>query len=222
MIKGWHKLSLVDYPGHLCAVIFMGGCNFSCFYCHNSHIAFNPETAPDISIKTIFDYLKKRKGTIEGVCVTGGEPTVNPGLIPLITKIKLKGFKVKLDTNGARPDILKECIVRKLIDYIAMDIKGPVSKYRLMTGTDGKSLNMNKIQQSIDIVKNSNIDYEFRTTVVPGFLDKGDILEISRWISWAQKYVLQPYRGELGHLSENTLKEYANGVSEYFDSVQVR
>jgi len=222
LIKGWHKLSLIDYPKHLCTTIFLGGCNFRCFYCHNSDIAFNPGKSPDINISTILEHLDNRKGTIEGVCITGGEPTIEPGLIALMNEIRFRGFKIKLDTNGTRPDILTKCITQKLVDYIAMDIKAPIYKYPLMSGISKKYLNMDAIQKSIDIIKESGIDYEFRTTVVPGFLEKEDIIEIGRWISGAKKYTLQTYRGELGHLPESRLKEYAKSISKYFHIVHVR
>ncbi|MBZ4688142.1 MAG: ribonucleoside-triphosphate reductase-like protein [Clostridiales bacterium] len=222
MIKGWHKLSLIDYPGHLCTTIFLGGCNFRCFYCHNSDIAFSPESSPDYSIEDILDYLEHRQNYIEGVCISGGEPTIYCGLINLIEQIKSKGFKVKLDTNGTRPEVLWDIIRYKLVDYIAMDIKAPRYKYCLLSGISKEYLDLDAIERSIEIVRKNRVDYEFRTTVIPEVLSMEDIILIGCWLSGSQKYVLQSYKGKYGCLAVDRLTQYAEMVSPHFQKVEVR
>src|SRR5690554_5488754 len=165
-IIGFQKTSLIDYPGKIVSIIFTQGCNFKCPYCHNSDLIFfqsvNNEYFPH---DYIFSFLKKRKGLIDGVSITGGEPTLQPDLYNFIVKIKDINLNIKLDTNGSNPELIKSLIDDKLIDYIAMDIKGPLDKYECII--DNK-INTDKIIKSISLIKNSKVDYEFRTTVVPG------------------------------------------------------
>lgn len=223
MVKGWHKFSLVDYPGHICTTIFLGGCNFKCFYCHNRQIAFTPEEVADIDIENITGYLEKRKGYIEGVCISGGEPTIHgPEMVSLLKHIKSLGFKVKLDTNGTSPGILKKVIEGKLVDYIAMDVKAPRRKYHIVTGLNREYLSMDTINESIHLIKKGEVEYEFRTTVIPGIHDKQDIYEIGLWLAGAFRYVLQPCRGEYGNTSSGILREYARITSRYFSETLVR
>ena len=222
MIKGWHKLSLVDYPEHLCTIIFLGGCNFRCSYCHNSEIAFNPERLADIKLENILDYLEKRRGYLDGVCISGGEPTIHPGLLYLMGEIKSRGFKVKLDTNGTHPEIIEEAIQKKLVDYIAMDVKAPRYKYHQVSGVERNHLNLDAIQESIRIIRKGRVDYEFRTTIVSGILAKEDIMEIGCWLDGSARYVLQPCRKEGGSVSVENLGEYVRGLSRHFKEIKVR
>lgn len=220
MIKGWHKLSLIDYPGHLCTTLFLGGCNFRCFYCHNAGIAFNPEQYPDISLKAILAFLDERKRYLEGVCISGGEPTIHEKLFDLIDAIKPRGLKIKLDTNGSHPEVLEEIVSRAIVDYVAMDIKAPGYKFGKITGVSEKKFA--SVKESIAILMKAKVAYEFRTTVVPQFLGLEDIMAIARLIKGSEKYVLQPYRGEKGHISERDLKKYAEVISHCCEKVEVR
>ncbi len=220
MIKGWHKLSMVDYPGHLCTILFFGGCNLRCFYCHNRQISFAPHLLDSIDPSIIYNFLEKRRGFIEGVCFSGGEPTISEGLQGIIVKIKKMGYKIKLDTNGTYPGIVKKMVELKLLDYIAMDVKAPKNKYRQITGVD---LNLRSIEESIEFLKKEEkVKYEFRTTIVPGFFKKDDIKSLARWLAGAEKYVLQPWKGKGGCMSEKDLKQYAEVLKPYFRRVEVR
>jgi len=188
-IGGFEKFSLIDYPGHICAIIFTVGCNFRCPFCHNPSLVeeTNEKTFTE---KQIFDFLEKRKGVLEAVTITGGEPTMQPDLIPFIEKIKSMGYKVKLDSNGTDPDTLEKIIGMGIVDYLAMDIKAPLSKYMQ---TVGRPVDANAIAKSIELIKNSGIDYEFRTTVVKSLLPKEDFDEIGKMIQGSKKYFLQKF-----------------------------
>jgi pyruvate formate lyase activating enzyme len=194
-IGGIQKLTLIDYPGKLAAVVFLCNCNFRCPWCYSSELVL-PEKIkkqPEVSEKYVFEFLKERKNLIEGVVLCGGEPTMTKELLSLVKKIKKEGFFVKLDTNGSDPKILKELIDKKLVDYVAMDIKAPKEKYKEFTGS---KIDVKKIQQSVDILKEGKIDYEFRTTVVPEFHNREELLTMARWISGAKRYYLQNFRAE--------------------------
>ncbi|MCP6718506.1 MAG: anaerobic ribonucleoside-triphosphate reductase activating protein [Patescibacteria group bacterium] len=234
-IGGLQKLTLIDYPGHLAATVFLIGCNFRCGFCYSSELVL-PEKIkiqPEISKKDFFSFLKSRKELLEGIVVCGGEPTINSNLPSFIKKIKKLGFLVKLDTNGSNPKMLKTLINKKLIDYIAMDIKAPKQKYIQIINASGilKSNIVKNIEKSIDILKKSNIDYEFRTTIVPSLHGKKDILGIVDWIKPAKKYYLQNFKGEktidpgfekLRPYSREYLLEIQQAVSPFFDVCQVR
>ena len=193
LFGGLQKTTLVDYPGKVAATVFTLGCNFYCPFCHNPELV-NPVLAkkqPKISDKQILDFLKERQGFLEALVITGGEPTLQKDLKNFIKKVKKLGFLVKLDTNGSDPLILKELIEEKLIDYVAMDIKSPLKKYHLFT----KEVDYTpKIKKSIEILMNSDIDYEFRTTLDPLNLNEEDILEISELIKGAKAYYLQEFK----------------------------
>ncbi|HAI73904.1 TPA: anaerobic ribonucleoside-triphosphate reductase activating protein, partial [Candidatus Moranbacteria bacterium] len=161
-IGGYQKLTLIDFPGRLAATVFTVGCNFRCPFCHNPELVSNIKQIANGLEKDFFEFLKKRKDKIEGVCITGGEPTLQPDLMEFIKKIKTLGFLVKLDTNGARPDVLKKIIEQKLVDYIAMDIKNQPKKYDATTGVKG---DIARIKLSVELITRGKIPYEFRTTV---------------------------------------------------------
>jgi pyruvate formate lyase activating enzyme len=182
------KLSLIDYPNEICAIIFTLGCNFRCPYCHNPELV-NMNIQP-IEENEILSFLQSRKGKLSAVSITGGEPTLHNDLPKFISKIKSFGFKVKLDTNGTNPQMLKNLIDKKLIDYAAMDIKAPLLKYESVVCS---KIDANKIKMSINIIKNSNIDYEFRTTVVHDFITKEDIEKITLLIKDAKLYCIQNF-----------------------------
>lgn len=188
-------MTLIDYPGKLAATVFTVGCNFRCHFCHNPELVLttrNPQ--PTTQEKEFLSFLKKRRGKLEGVCITGGEPTIQPDLVDFIKKIKKLGFSVKLDTNGARSDVLKKLIDARLIDYIAMDIKNSLEKYPLTVGN--LPVDIKRITLSVDLIRNSRLPYEFRTTVVPGIHTKNDFVKIAEWLKGARLYALQKYRPE--------------------------
>lgn len=187
-------MTLIDYPGRIATTVFTVGCSFRCPFCHNPELIRNSQLAVSSKMKKeFFDFLKKRKGKLEGVCITGGEPTIQPDLINFIKKIKKLGFLVKLDTNGTRPDVLRRVIVGHLVDFIAMDIKNQPKNYNKTTGIKG---DIERIKLSVDLIKNSKIPYEFRTTVVPGLHSERDFDEIAKWLKGADSYYLQEYREE--------------------------
>lgn len=190
-IFGFNKLSLVDYPGKMSSVIFTGGCNFKCPFCHNRDLVFLNEKSNAISHEKIFDYLNKRKNIIEGVCLSGGEPLLQEGIIEFIKKIRELGFFVKLDTNGTDYIKLKYLVENKLVDYVAMDIKNSKNKYAVTA--DVASVDVSSINDSIKLLIKSDIDYEFRTTVVDEFHDLNDFKQISKWLKGAKRYYLQTF-----------------------------
>lgn len=189
-IGGLQKFSLIDYPGKICAIVFTQGCNFRCPYCHNPELA-DPDLYEEcIPEEEMFDFLEKRKGKLDAVSITGGEPTLQPGLVDFIKKINAMGYLVKIDSNGSHPEVLKTLIEDKLIDYLAMDVKAPPEKYRKITRSE---INPDLIKQSIDLIKKSNIPHEFRTTVVKSQLNENDLITISKLVKNTGLYVLQKF-----------------------------
>ena len=170
---GIEKLSLVDFDGYVSCTLFTGGCNYRCPFCHNSPLIKNQ---PTIDMEEIFSYLNKRKKMIDAVVITGGEPTLHNELPNVIAQIRELGFKIKLDTNGTNPKMLKELIDNKLIDYVAMDIKSSFDNYHVVTGVSNPLLN--NVKESIHILKTSDIDFEFRTTLVKEYHDLDAINQI--------------------------------------------
>ena len=210
-IGGLQKTTLIDYPGKIACTVFLVGCNFRCPFCYSPEMVL-PELIkkqPGISEKDFFDFLEERKGLLEACVLCGGEPTINENLSDFIKKIKKLGYSVKLDTNGSNPLMLKDLIKKKLIDYVAMDIKAAVSakiqNLNLKMQNDnlkfknnyekaaGVKVDLEKIKESIELIKNSDIDYEFRTTLIPSIHTKEDILQIAREISSAKKFYLQNF-----------------------------
>lgn len=192
MFVGMEKLSLVDYDDKVSCVLFKPGCNFACPFCHNSPLVVDAKDNIEIHFETILSYLTKRKGAIDAVVISGGEPTLDPNLKGEIKAIKKLGFLIKLDTNGTNPKLIEELIKEKLIDYVAMDIKNAPAKYPLTVGV--KSLDFSKIEKSIKLLINSNIDYEFRTTLVNEFHDEDSIIEMGKLLSNAKKLYLQLFK----------------------------
>jgi len=205
-IAGLQKLTLIDYPKKIACTIFTLGCNFRCGFCHNPELVLPDNTIKEISEEEIFDFLKKRKKYLDGICITGGEPTIHKDLPDFIKKVKEIGLLVKLDTNGTNPDMIKKLINEKLVDYISMDIKTGFSKYPKLTNVN---IDINKIEQTIQIIKEGNIDYEFRTTVIPGFYDKEDMEEIKHKLKGAKKYYLQEF------LPEKTIEKEFSKLTPY-------
>ncbi len=234
LIGGLQKLSLIDFPGRISATVFCLGCNFQCPWCQNSELVI-PEKIkkqPQISEKELFFFLKERKGLLEGVCISGGEPTLYQDLPDFIEKIKNLGYFVKLDTNGSNPEMLQNLIENGLVDYVAMDIKAPKEKYQGLIGNINSALDIiENIQKSMDILNQKRVDYEFRTTIVPLLLTKEDVLEIARWIQPAPKYFLQNFQPQktidsdfekIQPYPESYLLEIQKAISPFFEVCQIR
>jgi len=192
-IGGLQKVSLIDYPGLISAVVFTQGCNFRCPYCHNPELVDPYKFGKVLLEKDIFTFLDRRVGKLDGVVITGGEPTVQKDLADFIKKIKSIGYLVKLDTNGFFPDVVESLLAGKLIDYIAMDIKAPIGSYQRVAGIS--SFNSQKtIERSIKLIMDAPIDYEFRTTVVKSILSAEDLYKIAKMITGARLYALQRFK----------------------------
>lgn len=176
-IGGLIKFTLIDFPGRPAAVVFTQGCNFRCRYCHNPELVYPHMFAEPVAIEEIYSFLKRRQGTLEGVVVSGGEPTLHEDLPSFMADLKAMGYATKLDTNGTRPDMLKSLLNAKLLDYIAMDIKAPLEKYSLITGVD---FNPEVLKQSMDLIRQSGLEYEFRTTYDKEVLTDADISTITQ------------------------------------------
>lgn len=196
LIKGFQKTTLLDYPGKVAATVFTGGCNFRCPFCHNAGLVLELQQTETIPDDTVLSYLKKRRGILDGVCVTGGEPLLQPDLIQFLESLREMGYAIKLDTNGSMPERLQALIDRKLIDYVAMDIKNASEQY---AKTCGVSDAPEGIDQSIDLLLQGVIDYEFRTTVVREFHSAKEIEQMAKRIEGAKKYFLQGFI-DSGHL----------------------
>ena len=191
-IVGLMKTTLLDYPGKVASTIFTGGCNFRCPYCHNGDLVLNHTTMEPYSEEEIFSHLNKRKNILNGVCITGGEPTLQSELPEFIRKVKTLNLLVKLDTNGTNPAMLSSLLNEGLLDYVAMDIKHCKSKYNDVACMN--PLDLQSIEDSVEILKNSSIDYEFRTTVTRELHKMEDFQEIGKWIEGSKAYYLQPYK----------------------------
>lgn len=190
-IHGFNKTTLLDYPEHIAATVFTGGCNFRCPFCHNGELVLDPGCQPLIPEEEVLAYLKKRRGILQGVCVTGGEPTLQQDLEEFLQKIKELGYPVKLDTNGYMPGVLWKLMQEHLIDYVAMDIKASRANYVHAAGL--KNMDISRIEESIGILKSSGIPYEFRTTVVKGIHTVEEFENIGKWIAGCPAYYLQSY-----------------------------
>ena len=190
-ISGLQKLTLLDYPGKLAATVFLCGCNFRCPFCHNASLVVNPKEA-SISEEELFDFLESRKGRLQAVCVSGGEPTLYRELPSFINRIKEMGFLVKLDTNGYRPSVLRSLVSENLLDYVAMDIKNSKESYAKTVDVPG--FDILPIIESVDYLLSGKVDYEFRTTVVRELHTAEDFISIADWISGAQNYFLQSFK----------------------------
>jgi len=229
-IGGLQKSTLIDYPGRVACTVFLLGCNFRCPFCYSAELVL-PEkikNQPRIPEQEFFDFLRKRRGLLEGVVLCGGEPTLHSDLPEFAKRIKEMGYLIKLDTNGSHPEMLNDLINKELIDYVAMDIKAPKEKYSQATGNRA---DLEKIQESINILKKGKVGYEFRTTVVPAFHKKEDIIEIAKWISPAKKYYLQNFRAEktidpkfeqIKPYPEEFLLDIQKDISRLFETCEVR
>ena len=190
-IHGFQNMTLLDYPGRVACTLFTAACNFRCPFCHNAGLVTSISPAERIDEEEIFAYLKKRQGILDGVCITGGEPTLQRDLPDFIRRIRALGYSVKLDTNGSAPDLLAALIDEGLVDYVAMDVKNTPEKYAMTVGLADFDLSF--VQKSIDLLLEGRVDFEFRTTVVAEYHTPEDVAAIARWIAPAKKYFLQPF-----------------------------
>ncbi|MGI9862484.1 anaerobic ribonucleoside-triphosphate reductase activating protein [Moorella naiadis] len=228
-IRGIQPTSLVDFPGEVCTTLFLSGCNFRCPWCHNADLVLRPSTLPEISVEEIFGFLNRRRSWVQAVCITGGEPSLAPGLEEFIRSLKSSGFKVKLDTNGTQPGVIARLLAGDLLDYVAMDVKAPLAKYDLLTGT---RVDLEAIKESIALLKNSQIACELRTTAVPGLLLEEDFSAIGQMLAGARYYVLQQFRPagnllnpglrELIPYPEITLRNIVTKLQPFFAKVEIR
>lgn len=205
-ISGFSKLTLLDFPGVIACEIFTQGCNLKCPFCQNSSL-IDMNDSYNYTEEEIIDFLERRKKILDGIVITGGEPTVQKDLVRFIQDVKNLGYKVKLDTNGFRPNILKELLDKNLLDYVAMDIKNSFEKYDITCGM--KNLVIENIKKSIEILKNSNIKYEFRTTIIKEYHTKQDILKILDIIG-NSKYYLQNFE-----MSSDVIDKNLHGFTDY-------
>ncbi|MBE3121791.1 MAG: anaerobic ribonucleoside-triphosphate reductase activating protein [Thermoplasmata archaeon] len=226
-IGGFQKTSLLDYPDRISAIVWASGCNFRCPFCYNKNLALG--TAELFPEDEILSFLSKRKGQLEGVVISGGEPLLQEDIVDFIEKIKKQRFLVKVDTNGAFPEKLGELLGQQLVDYVAMDVKAPKRRYRELAGVD---VDTSKIEASIDLIKNKAPAYEFKTTFVPDLLKKEDIVEIAKWLKGADLYYLQQFKplsplisSTLEHAipyPKNYLEETLTAIQPFFKRCAVR
>lgn len=212
-IHGFNTLTLLDYPGKVGATLFLGGCNFRCPFCQNGNLVLRPREEPWIPMEEVLAFLKKRRGILDGVCISGGEPTLHAKLPELASQIKALGYQIKLDTNGTRPDVIKKLQGTGLIDYVAMDIKSSQQNYSKVAGC--ASLPMDAIRESVDFLKSGKMEYEFRTTVVRELHDADDFRDIADWLSGCRAYYLQAYR-ESEHVIRPEFTSYTRKELEDF------
>lgn len=227
-IKGFQKTSMVDYPGKICSVIFLPNCNFRCSYCHNPEIVLNDPSIEDVSEDEVLDYLKVKKQWVDGVCITGGEPCLHKDLDKFIAKVKKEGFLVKLDTNGTNPKMIKELLDKKLLDFISMDIKSNIENYENIAKV---KVDLDSIKKSVDIIKNSNVDYEFRTTILPEMHTREDLKKIGEWLKGIKLFSIQNFRpgkclnplfNEKLSFKKEELDDFKLMLEPYFDKVEIK
>ena len=225
-IPFFQKLTLLDYPSKTAATVFTYGCNFRCPFCHNSALVVRQKEEM-IDPDEFFHFLKGRKNLLDGVCITGGEPLMQSDLPEFISKIKELGFLVKLDTNGSFPERLDTLLGQKLVDYVAMDIKNSPDKYAFTAGL--KTLDISKIQKSIDLIKEKAPDFEFRTTAVKEFHETSDFAEIGKWLCGNVKYFIQCFKDSgdilqegLSAFDENQLTAFKQAALPYLPLTELR
>lgn len=201
--NGFQKLTLLDFPGKVACVVFTAGCNFRCPFCHNASLVTHIQDSTPIDEEEILQYLQKRKGLLDGVCITGGEPLMHPELEDFIRAVRALGLAVKVDTNGCYPERLQSLIDQGLVDYVAMDIKNRRERYAETAGVP--DLDLAAIDESIALLSEGRVDYEFRTTVVQGLHTVEDVDAIARWLQGAPRYFLQNFTDSGDILGENML-----------------
>ena len=224
---GIQKLSLLDYPTKMATTLFTGGCNFKCPFCHNRDLVFLDENENEIPLDDIFSFLNERKNILDGVCISGGEPLLQKGLKDFIIQVKKLGLSIKVDTNGSQYEKLKELIDEGLIDYVAMDIKNSKDKYAMTIDVNG--FDLSAVEKSVELLKESKVDYEFRTTIVKEFHTLDDMQKIGEWLKGAKRYFLQSYvdsenvikKGLHAH-DKATLEQFRESLTNYIEHVELR
>lgn len=222
---GLQKLTLLDYPGKLACTVFFPGCNLRCPFCHNASLVLPHRQTPVIPQEELLEFLQGRKGKLDGVCITGGEPTLHHDLPVLLTAIKELGYSVKLDTNGTRPDVLKSLLEQKLLDYVAMDIKNSPEKYSLTCG--GIDV-LPQVRESVLLLEQSAVEHEFRTTVLHPCHTPEDLAAIGQWLSGTKHYFIQQFvdsgdlLGEGQPLSPEELQALLQAVQPYIPAAALR
>ena len=229
-IFGLQKTTLLDFPGHVACTLFTGGCNFRCPFCQNGELVLDSASQPGITEEEVLGFLKKRKGILQGVCITGGEPTLQPDLENFIKKIREMDYLVKLDTNGYRPEVLRKLLGEGLLDYVAMDVKASRENYAKVAGVPG--LQIQRIEESVSmLLGQEKIPYEFRTTVVKGLHDPKEFEAIGKWLAGAKALFLQSYRESetvldpktaMEAFSEQELEGMAEMARNYIARVEIR
>lgn len=217
IFAGLQKLTLLDFPGKVACTLFTRGCNFRCPFCHNASLVVRPEEQRMYENAEIIAFLKKRVGVLDGVAITGGEPTLMVGLYDFIAKVKTMGYAVKLDTNGTRPDVLKKIVNADLVDYVAMDIKNSPEKYAYTCGLP-ESYDLSKIEESKNFLMEGRVDFEFRTTVAKPFHNEEDFRRIGEWIRGDEKYFLQQFK-DSGDIIGHEITACSNEEMEHFLNV---
>ncbi len=225
-IQGFQRMTLLDFPGKVACTVFTGGCNLRCPFCHNAGLVLTPTESENL-YSEVLEFLEKRKGLLDGVCITGGEPLLQPDIVEFIKTVKDMGYLVKLDTNGCYPEKLKELVEGGLVDYVAVDIKNSKEKYPLTVGIDG--FDLSKIEESVDFLISSDADYEFRTTVVAELHTEDDIKKIAEWIAGGKRYFLQNFVDSgnligqnLSAASRETLRKMRETALCTISSVEIR
>ena len=225
-IQGLQKMTLLDYPGKVACTIFLGGCDFCCPFCHNGELVLSPAPA-EMTQEELLAFLKKRRGLLDGVCITGGEPLLRPDLPQFLEAIQALGYPVKLDTNGSHPQALRALAEQKLVDYVAMDVKNSPELYPLTAGVP--QLDLGPIRESVAFLLEGTVDYEFRTTVVQEFHDESSFRSIGPWLAGAKQYFLQSFvdrdtviREGLHPWDRETLGKFADLVRPWVPSVELR
>ncbi len=226
-ISGLQKLTLLDFPGQIACTVFLGGCNLRCPFCHNASLVLPERVEEQMSEEAFFDFLNSRKGKLTGVCVSGGEPTLQLGLADFIHRIKEMGFAVKLDTNGSRPDLLSSLISEGLVDYVAMDVKSSPEGYSRAVGRGG--FDISPIHKSAELLMNGAVDFEFRTTLVRELHTAEDIRAIGSWLLGGEKFFLQKFvdsgdllSGGYSAYTDAEMNELCEILKEYVPNASVR
>ncbi len=217
-IGGFQRFSLIDYPGKVACVIFTQGCNFRCPFCHNRELVAAPDFRDPFPDSSVLDFLRGRVGRLEGVVITGGEPTLQPDLADFVRAVKEMGFRVKLDTNGSVPEVLARLLDEKLVDYVAMDIKASPDKYGRVCAVP---VDLDQIKTSIRLILESGVDHQFRTTMVKPFLKEEDLIDISSLIQSSPHYVLQEFSPTEAIL-DRSLLDQGHYTSEEVEDMRVR
>lgn len=228
IFAGIQKLTLLDFPGQVACTLFTRGCNMRCPFCHNASLVVRANEQKTYSNEEILSFLKKRRGVLDGVAITGGEPTLMPGLADFMIQVRALGYKIKLDTNGTRPEVLKSIVRGGLVDYVAMDIKNCREKYGETIGFDA-SYDLSPIDESIAFLMEGNVDFEFRTTVSKTYHTEEDIIKIGKWISGDEKYFLQQFKdsgdiigAQIEGFDEGTMKSLLDKILPFVPNAQLR